>query len=54
MEIETSSEGIDLTTFPDRVLAGPLAHQVLEMLKQSEEAAKHVYIVLSLQFGIRK
>lgn len=43
-----------LEPVPDKVLPSVLATQVLEMLKQSDEAAKHVYLVLSMQFGTRR
>lgn len=48
------SDEIILEPVPDKVLPSVLATQVLEMLKQSNEAAKHVYLVLSMQFGTRR
>jgi hypothetical protein len=49
-----SVEEVILEPVPDKVLPSILATQVLEMLKQSDEAAKHVYLVLSMKFGTRR
>lgn len=38
-------------TFPDRMMPSVIAYQVLETLKQSDEAAYRVYLVLSTRFG---
>jgi len=50
MEQLKSSDEV-LEPCPDRVLASQLATQVLEALKQSEEAAYKVWLLLSTRFG---
>ena len=37
--------------FPDRFMPAMLAYQVLETLKQSDDAAYRVYLILSTRFG---
>ena len=40
-----------LESIPDRILASQIAYQALDLLKQSPEASKHVYLVLSTYHG---
>ncbi len=45
------SEGIDLSSYPDRALAGPLTTHIMDLIKQSDEAAYRVWLILGNRFG---
>lgn len=51
MEQLKSSDEVTLEPVPDKLLPSQLAHQVMETLKQSDEAAYKVWILLSTRFG---
>jgi hypothetical protein len=50
MEQLKSSDEV-LEPSPDRLLASQISNQVMEALKQSNEAAYKVWILLSTRFG---
>lgn len=51
MEQLKSSDEVVLEPVPDKLLPSQITHQVMETLKQSDEAAFRVWILLATRFG---